>query len=78
MRLDRETLRDPQVGGEVARYVAVRYDGDAPTGDALARQYGVRGYPTFVVLDGDGRKLDEFAGFRSPTELVQRMRMRAP
>ena len=76
MRLDRETLRNPRVGGEVARFVAVRYDGDAPTGDAIARQFGVRGYPTLLLVDGNGRKLDELVGFHSPDQLIGRLRGR--
>lgn len=27
--------------------------------DALAKKYGIQGYPTIVVLDGDGKKVGE-------------------
>jgi thioredoxin-related protein len=27
--------------------------------DALAKKYGIRGYPTLVILDGDGKKVGE-------------------
>jgi thioredoxin-related protein len=52
----------------------VRYDADQPEGRALAESYGVRGYPSFVIVDGRGRVLDEFAGYRSAPELVSRLR----
>lgn len=27
--------------------------------DALAKKYGIKGYPTIIVLDGDGKKVGE-------------------
>ena len=58
--------------------MAVRYDAERPAGKALAAQHAVAGYPTFVVLDADGRQLDEFAGYRTPDEFVNRLRLRHP
>jgi thioredoxin-related protein len=55
-------------------YVAVRYDADAGEGSALAQRYGVRGFPTFVLVDPGGRELDRFSGYRTPEEFVARLR----
>jgi protein disulfide-isomerase len=32
--------------------------------DALKKKFGVRGFPTFVVLDAEGKKLKEFVGYQ--------------
>jgi protein disulfide-isomerase len=29
------------------------------TNDALAKKYGIQGYPTLIILDGDGKKVGE-------------------
>jgi protein disulfide-isomerase len=31
----------------------------------LQDQYGVKGFPTFVVLDGEGKKVGEFVGYQA-------------
>ena len=62
------------MGSEVARFVSVRYDGDSQIGGAVAKQFGVRGYPSVVIVDGNGRKLDEFAGYRKADQFIMRLR----
>ncbi len=54
--------------------MAVRYDADGGEGKAVAERFGVRGFPGFVVVDGNGRKIDEFAGFREPNQFLRRLR----
>jgi thioredoxin-like negative regulator of GroEL len=66
------------VGSEVARFVSVRYDGDSPVGKSVAQRFGVRGFPSVVIVDGSGRKLDEFSGFREAPQFIQRLRASAP
>lgn len=56
--------------------MAVRYDADGGEGNALAKRYSVAGYPAFVVLDANGRAIDEFAGYRTPGEFVNRLRLK--
>lgn len=65
------------MGSEVARFVSVRYDGDSPVGKSVAQQFGVRGYPSVVVVDGNGRKIDEFSGYREPEQFILRLRSSA-
>ena len=38
-------------------------------GARLARKFGVRGFPTLIVLDGTGRELDRLVGARSAQRL---------
>ena len=66
------------MGSTVARFVNVRYDGDSAIGKSVAQQFGVRGYPSVVVVDGNGRKLDEFAGYRNADQFIQRLQASAP
>ena len=58
----------------MARFISVRYDGDSPTGKAVAQQFGVRGYPSMVIVNGNGQKIDEFAGYRTASQLINRLR----
>ncbi len=62
------------MGSEVQRFIGVRYDGDSPVGKSVARQFGVRGFPSVVIVDGSGRKLDEFSGYRKADQFIMRLR----
>ena len=42
------------------------YDGERGAGVAAAAKYGVTGYPTLVVLDGEGREILRFIGAPKP------------
>jgi tetratricopeptide (TPR) repeat protein len=42
------------------------YDGERGAGVAAAAKYGVTGYPTLVVLDGEGREILRFFGAPKP------------
>jgi thioredoxin-related protein len=66
------------VGSEIARFISVRYDGDSAIGKSVAAKFGVRGFPSVVIVDGSGRKLDEFAGFRPADQFIMRLRANAP
>ena len=45
-------------------FIRLFVDTDAQ-GDRLARKFGVRGYPTWIVLDKTGREIDRLVGARS-------------
>jgi thiol:disulfide interchange protein DsbD len=70
--MDRETFRDPEVIGRLAGIVTARVDAEEEkpraglTGYDLAEKYGVMTYPTIALLDGDGRVIARFSGYRSP------------
>ncbi len=74
MRLDNETLMDPRVGSELRSFVAVKYDADQPVGKAISHRYRVGGFPGFVVIEGNGDILADFAGYRSADELISKLR----
>lgn len=55
--------------GELDRWV-VRVDVATPTGRALAARHGVRGTPTFVLVDGDGVEHGRLLGETSSAEIA--------
>ncbi|MDR0766384.1 MAG: thioredoxin family protein [Odoribacteraceae bacterium] len=45
------------------RFISVKYDMERhPDGRALAARFGIRAYPTFIILDGNNEMLHLFAG----------------
>jgi thiol:disulfide interchange protein len=70
--MDRETFRDPEVIDRLAGIVTARVDAEEEkpraglTGYDLAEKYGVMTYPTIALLDGDGKVIARFSGYRSP------------
>jgi thiol-disulfide isomerase/thioredoxin len=48
--------------------VPVKLDGDEER--ELVRRYGVRGYPTMLLLDADGREVKRAVGYRSVAEMA--------
>jgi len=75
--MDRRTFRNPAVVEKLTGdLVPIRVDSeeDVPrngvTGSELAERYGVMGYPTLMLLDGDGRILARRSGAMSPRQLL--------
>jgi thiol:disulfide interchange protein DsbD len=69
--LDTRTWPDPQVAAWVRdRAVAVRVDTYAVRED-LAKRLGILGYPTVLLLDGDGRELRRVVGFQDPAAMLK-------
>ena len=69
--LDARTWPDPQVAAWVRdKAVAVRIDTYAVRQD-LAKRLGILGYPTVLLLDGDGRELRRVVGFQDPAAMLR-------
>ncbi len=47
----------------------LRLDVLSPVGRQVAGQFGVRGVPTLIVVDGDGRPMLTQVGLLQPTEV---------
>jgi thioredoxin:protein disulfide reductase len=68
--LDEKTWPDPGVSGWIAQNaVAVRVDTDKVRKD-LAQPLKILGYPTVLVLDGDGKILRRVEGFQKPEDML--------
>jgi thiol:disulfide interchange protein len=67
--MDRETFPAPQVGEALAAYEPVKVDGDR--NPELMQEYGVRAYPTLMVLSPAGQVQKRVEGAMRPEQLVR-------
>lgn len=74
--MERETFRDPDVVAKLAGVVTVRVDAEEEkprsgvTGYDLAEKYDVMSYPTVALLDGEGKVIARFSGYRPPRAFI--------
>ena len=74
--MDRETFGDRRVIAALEDLVAVRVDAEETrprygyTGAVLAERYGVTGYPTLMLLNGDGEIVAKQSGVQTPRQLL--------
>jgi thiol:disulfide interchange protein len=66
--MDRKTFRDPAVVRLSKEFVMVKVDGSKERFAAIRHE--VRGYPTVLVLDADGREVTRIVGYRRPADLA--------
>jgi thiol:disulfide interchange protein len=71
-RLDKEVLSNPQVVSFCRQLVCIKVDGDQRRD--LAAAFGVRGYPTAIVLDHQGRRLHGIVGYRPTAAYLAELR----
>lgn len=75
-KLEATTWRDPAVRARLARLVAVKVDAEETrerhgvAGGELARRFGVRGYPTLLLLDSDGAVVSRAGGYLDPRGFI--------
>ena len=60
---------------EVGRLYNVNFinliiDGEKGEGIELAEKYQIRGYPSLIFIDSDGKPIAQIAGYRSPKQLI--------
>ncbi len=72
-QLDAETFSDKQFATLAADVVLLKQDAEKG-GRELAKRYGVRGYPTLLLLDADGKLMARMVGFQPPDRLVRQTR----
>jgi len=72
-RMDSDIYPDPQVAALGSEAVFLKLNAeDHSEGQRFAREHGVHGYPTTIIMDASGRSLDQHAGYISPpTVFVQ-------
>lgn len=56
-----------------ARFVNAKYDLEKEE-QPLVKKYGIAGYPTFLVLDGNGKELYRLTGYHAPDEWMKLIR----
>ncbi len=74
-RLDKDVYANPQVSEKLAKdFVAVKINPEKTSRAAeLARQFGTRGYPHIVFVNGDGKKVDEVVGYVPANEFLSKL-----
>ncbi|HXG63806.1 MAG TPA: thioredoxin fold domain-containing protein [Blastocatellia bacterium] len=70
-RMDKTTYADARVAALSREEVFVKLDAeDGGEGQQFARRMQVRGYPTTIILDGEGRALVKTAGYLSAADFL--------
>ena len=69
--LKSRTFPDDEVGEFYnANFINVAVDGEKGEGIELARKYKIRGYPTLIFLDSNGKVIAQTAGYRNPEQFI--------
>jgi thioredoxin 1 len=51
-------------------YINIALDGDQADGKKLMQKYGLRSYPSLLIVDANGNKIGQTAGYLTPSELI--------
>ncbi|RPJ58315.1 MAG: tetratricopeptide repeat protein [Acidobacteria bacterium] len=71
-KMEAETFPSDQVKSQAGRYVWLKLNPEKDQDGAKLRQlYGVSGYPTIIVLDANGERLEQIEGFMPPETFLQ-------
>lgn len=69
--LDKNVFSDPAVQQAIsAKYIFARIEYESPEGEAFQERYDARIFPTLLVLNSDGEKLDELPVIFEPTDFI--------
>lgn len=66
--MDAGAFSNPSVVTEMNDLLCLSIDAESDAGAALAKQYGVPGYPTLLFLNSDGSARDSIAGYTKTDE----------
>ncbi|RYZ84175.1 MAG: thioredoxin family protein [Proteobacteria bacterium] len=67
-KMDKTTWRDQRVQDQTRGWIPVKVNGDKRTD--LLQAYGVQGFPTAVLVGGDGKPFAGREGYIEPNEFV--------
>lgn len=73
-KLERTTLRDPAVVGELKDVLCYAIDAESERGKPLAKAFHVRTYPTLVFLNPDGEVRDVLTDYLAPEAFLAQVR----
>lgn len=71
-RMAATSFQDPSVGEVFNKnFINLKIEMEkSEEGPEIARQYGVRAYPTLLIVDGDGRLVKQSIGMKSSDQLI--------
>lgn len=73
--LDVRTYPDKAVSEFVnANLVAIKIDAEKGEGVDIAKKYGVRAYPTILLVKADGEEMDRLVGYDPPEQFLKKVR----
>ena len=74
-QMDREVFPNAIVRDDLEKnFIAIKVDVfKEKLGDTLNLKYGVSGFPTFLVLNKDGRLISMFVGYQDPPALISKL-----
>ncbi|MDE5988141.1 MAG: thioredoxin family protein [Duncaniella sp.] len=55
-----------------AKFIPLKLDAEKE-GAALAKQYGVKAYPTYVVMDAEGKEVAKFSGYMDGPKFIEKV-----
>lgn len=71
-KMNKEVFPQASVGNYFNdKYISVKIDMEKGEGPELAKKYGVKVYPTFLFINGEGDALHKAAGFRPSADFVE-------
>lgn len=69
--MDRTTFKSEQVGALFNKnFINIKIDMEKGEGPALAKKYQVTAYPTFFVLNPDGKMVKRIIGYMGESQLI--------
>jgi thioredoxin-related protein/Tfp pilus assembly protein PilF len=69
-KFKKEVLPKPEVQKALASVIFHQYDAEKGNGKKAAKRYAVRGFPTFAVIDGNGKLRTRRMGFQTVDRFV--------
>lgn len=70
-KLKRTSFKDSEVGKYYNKnFINVTINGESQEGLKIARKYGVKSYPTLLIVDNNGKKRTKRVGFMKPHILI--------
>lgn len=73
-RMEQDTFSQASVGEVMKGFVNVTLDAEQGEGPDLVKRYGVRGFPTMLVVDAAGEEVDRIVGYLPPDEFAEEAR----
>jgi thioredoxin 1 len=73
--MTREVYPDKKFTEFSKAQIFMRFFSDTePEGSRLARKFGVKGFPTLIILDSKGNEVDRIVGERSAPDLIDELK----
>jgi thioredoxin-related protein len=69
--MDENSFSDVSVIKKMEDFIAIKVDVETPEGRLLAKKYRVRGLPTLIGFNPEGKLVYRRAGYQSPETLTK-------